>query len=93
MSLGIDTHAVYQSLTESGIEPQQADEMIKHLVSAQTEKLVTKDDLIAVRSEIGSAEKALRDDIRALKAELTAKIYGSQVAMLLAIFAMFKFGV
>lgn len=76
MAIAIDTDRAIQALTNVGFKHEQARVLIDQLVPA-TDDLVTKE--------------IFRVELRALEARMTARLYGSQIASVVAVVGALKF--
>lgn len=76
MAIAIDTDKAIQALTGVGFKPEQARVLIDQLVPA-TNELVTKE--------------LFRAELTALEARMAARIYGSQIAAVVAVVGTLKF--
>ncbi len=76
MTVAIDTYKAIEALTKAGFKKEQARVLIDEL-SPVGESLVTKD--------------YLKSEMNALEARMTARIYGSQIASVVAVVGALKF--
>ena len=70
-----------------GLKQEQARVLIDQLLPAG-ESLVTKDFM---RSEISRLEALVENKMNALEARMTARVYGSQIASVVAVIGALKF--
>ena len=62
-NLAFDTHKFVKDLTKAGMPDTQAEALANHYASLLTDRLATKDDLLALRKDLEGQIQILRKDL------------------------------
>lgn len=84
-NLAFDTHKFVKDLTRNGMPDKQAEVLADHYASLLNDRLATKEDLAALRSELKGDISGLRKDMISLEERLKGDIGGLRKDMMITI--------